>query len=190
MKTYLSLIAAAALALSACGQETPQQPAEQTPPAAASQESAPSAPASDVSAAPAAPATANVAEECKAVITGDDAMKFEPKEINIKSSCTDFAVVLKHTGKMPKAAMGHNVVISKAADKDAVLKDGAEAGVDKDYLKPNDERVVAATKMIGGGEEDTVVFAASKLAKGEDYAFYCTFPGHSAMMSGTVKLVD
>lgn len=187
MKTYLSLIAAAALALSACGQEAPQQPAEQTPPAAASQESTPPALASDASAAP---ATANVAEECKAIITGDDAMKFEPKEINIKSSCTDFAVVLKHTGKMPKAAMGHNVVISKAADKDAVLKDGAEAGVDKDYLKPNDERVVAATKMIGGGEEDTVVFAASKLAKGEDYAFYCTFPGHAAMMSGTVKLVD
>lgn len=201
MKIYLSLITAAALALSACGQDAPK-PAEQAPaaeapasPAAeapAAESSAPAAEAASGASAEAAPAADNAAaaDECKAVVSSDDAMKFDTAELNVKSSCQEFHVTLKHTGKTPKAAMGHNIVVAKAADKDGVLADGAAAGIDKDYLKEGDERVVAASKMIGGGEEDTFVVPVAKLEKGADYAFFCTFPGHSAMMSGVVKVVD
>lgn len=197
MKIYLSLITAA-LALSACGQEA-AKPADNAAPAAeqaapAASEAAPEAasPAAEAPAASAeaAPAAANVSEECKVVINSDDAMKFDTKEITLKSSCSTALLTLKHTGKMPKAAMGHNIVVTKAADKDGVLADGAAAGVDADYLKAGDERVVAATKMIGGGEEASVEIPVAKLEKGTEYAFFCSFPGHSAMMTGTLKVAD
>ena len=46
------------------------------------------------------------------------------------------------------------------------------------------------TKVIGGGESDSVTFDVSKLAAGQDYTYFCSFPGHFAMMKGTLKLVD
>ena len=195
MKMYLSLIAAAALSLSACDSK-PAAPAASSTPAAASEaapaasEAAPAAPASEAApaekTAEAAPAAGG---DCKATIDSDDAMKYDPKEITVPSSCKQFSITLKHNGKMPAAAMGHNVVIAKTADKDGVLADGAAAKIENNFVKPNDERVVAHTKLIGGGQEDTLTFDVSKLAAGEAYEYFCSFPGHYAMMNGklTVK---
>lgn len=183
MKTYLALIATA-LTLSACGgsESAPASNTQTTPSTTVSAPAASSAPVAALS-ADALPA------ECKVDVVSDDAMKFDTKEISIKSSCTDFAITLKHIGKMPKAAMGHNIVITAAADKAAVVADGVEAKLDNDYLKPNDSRVIAATKLIGGGESDTVVFKADKLKNGE-FEFFCSFPGHSSIMSGKIKWLD
>ena len=64
------------------------------------------------------------------------------------------------------------------------------AGLDNDYLKANDERVIAHTKVIGGGESDSVTFDVSKLQAGTPYEFFCSFPGHVALMKGELKLVD
>ena len=116
-------------------------------------------------------------------------MNYDPKEITVPSSCKQFSITLKHNGKLPAAAMGHNVVIAKTADKDGVLADGAAAKIENNFVKPNDERVVAHTKLIGGGQEDTLTFDVSKLAAGEAYEYFCSFPGHYAMMNGklTVK---
>ena len=207
MKIYLGLIAAAALTLTACGDNKPAQPAESASPAttaaasetaiasmAAASEAA-SAPAAASEAAPAAASTAAAAPaaaggECEAVIVSDDAMKFDPKEIQVKSSCKQYKITLKHEGKMPKSAMGHNVVLSKAADKDGVLADGQTAGEANNYVKAGDERVIAHTKLLNGGEQDSVTFDVSKLAKGEAYEYYCSFPGHYATMNGKLTLVD
>jgi len=41
-----------------------------------------------------------------------------------------------------------------------------------------------------GGEQDSVTFDVSKLAKGEAYEYYCSFPGHYATMNGKLTLVD
>ena len=210
MKIYLGLIAAAALTLTACGDNKPAQPAESASPAAtaaasetaaasmaAASEAAPaaSAPTAASGAAPAAASTAAAAPaaaggECEAVIVSDDAMKFDPKEIQVKSSCKQYKITLKHEGKMPKSAMGHNVVLSKAADKDGVLADGQTAGEANNYVKAGDERVIAHTKLLNGGEQDSVTFDVSKLAKGEAYEYYCSFPGHYATMNGKLTLVD
>ena len=177
MKIYLSLIeAASASEMAPAASEAAPTTAE---PAAAS-----AAPAATEAAAPAA------SGDCATEIVSDDAMKYEPKEITIKSSCKQYSITLKHAGKMPKSAMGHNIVIAKEADKDGVLADGATAGESNNYVKAGDERVVAHTKLIGGGETDTVTFDTSKLAKGEAYEFFCSFPGHYAMMNGKIKLAD
>lgn len=207
MKIYLGLIAAAALTLTACGDNKPAQPAESASPAAtaaasetaaasmAAASEAASAPTAASGAAPAAASTAAAAPaaaggECEAVIVSDDAMKFDPKEIQVKSSCKQYKITLKHEGKMPKSAMGHNVVVSKAADKDGILADGQTAGEANNYVKAGDERVIAHTKLLNGGEQDSVTFDVSKLAKGEAYEYYCSFPGHYATMNGKLTLVD
>jgi len=59
-----------------------------------------------------------------------------------------------------------------------VATDGMAAGIEKNYLKEDDARIIAHTKIIGAGEKDSVTFDVSKLAAGTDYAFFCSFPGH------------
>jgi azurin len=53
---------------------------------------------------------------------------------------------------------------------------------DTDYVPSGATEVIVHTKLIGGGQSDTIEFPAP--AKGV-YEFICTFPGHSAIMKGT-----
>ncbi len=131
-----------------------------------------------------------MAAQCDVTIEGNDAMQFNLKEIVVDKSCKEFTVNLKHTGKLKAAQMGHNWVLTKTADLDAVAKDGMAAGAASHYVKANDERVLAHTDVIGGGESTSVTFDVSKLAAGEAYSYFCSFPGHWAIMKGTLKLSD
>ena len=127
-----------------------------------------------------------LAAECKVTVDSTDQMSFDTKAIEIDKSCKTFTVELKHSGNLPKNVMGHNLVISKEADMQPIATDGLAAGIDKNYLKDGDERIIAHTKVIGAGEKDAVTFDVSKLKAGTDYAFFCSFPGHISMMKGTV----
>ena len=75
-----------------------------------------------------------------------------------------------------------------SAEHSAITADAIKAGAAADYLKADDARVIAHTKMIGGGESDSVTFPVSKLAAGESYVFFCSFPGHFALMKGTLTV--
>ena len=129
-----------------------------------------------------------MAAGCETVVESNDAMQFNVKNIDMPKSCKKFSVTLKHVGKMPKSAMGHNLVIAKTADMQGIANDGIPAGADKDYVKPADARVIAHTKLIGGGETASVTFAVNKLKAGDDYTFFCSFPGHSGIMKGALTL--
>jgi azurin len=128
------------------------------------------------------------AADCATTIEGNDAMQFNLKSIEVPSSCKDFTVTLKHTGKLAKNVMGHNWVLSSGADEAGINADGMSAGLDNNYIKPGDTRVIAHTKVVGGGESDSTTFAVSKLKAGESYAFFCSFPGHAALMKGTLTV--
>lgn len=128
------------------------------------------------------------AADCSVEIDGNDAMQFNKATMAIPASCKDFTVKLKHTGKLPKAAMGHNWVMTKTADMAGAVTDGAAAGLDKNYVKAGDTRVIAHTKVVGGGESDSVTFKTSALKAGEAYSYFCSFPGHSALMKGTLAM--
>ncbi len=128
------------------------------------------------------------AADCATEIDGNDAMQYNKASISVPASCTKFTVTLKHSGKLPKAAMGHNWVLSKTADMQGVIADGAAAGLAKNYVKDGDTRVLAHTKIIGGGESDSVTFATSALKSGGPYSYFCSFPGHAALMKGTLAL--
>lgn len=166
-------------------------PAAATPPPAASTSMPPAASTSAAAAASATPAAggekpAAVIKDCATTVQANDAMQYDVGSITIPASCSKFTINLKHTGKMAKTAMGHNVVIAKDADMQAVLADGMAAGATSDYVKAGDARVVAHTKLVGGGESASVSFATSKIKSGGPYDFFCSFPGHAAMMKGSI----
>ena len=83
------------------------------------------------------------AADCAATVEANDAMQFNQKSIEVPKTCKQFTVTLKHTGKLPKAAMGHNWVLAATADEAGINADGAKAGAASDYLKPGDTRVIA-----------------------------------------------
>jgi azurin len=124
---------------------------------------------------------------CKVEIAGTDQMQFDKKEIVIAPDCTQVELTLKHSGKLAAQVMGHNWVLTKTADVAGAANDGMGAGLPKHYVKDGDARVIAHTKVVGGGQSDTVKFPTSKLTKGGAYTYFCSFPGHSAIMKGTLK---
>ncbi|GAB2521243.1 azurin [Lysobacter humi (ex Lee et al. 2017)] len=128
------------------------------------------------------------AAECKATLDSNDAMQFTTKAITVPKSCKTFTVTLRHVGKLPATVMGHNFVLGKTADIAAIATDGMKAGVAANYVKAGDARVVASSKVIGGGQSTTVTIPVAKLKAGESYTYACTFPGHSSIMRGTLTV--
>ncbi len=126
---------------------------------------------------------------CEFTIEVGDTMEYKVegtvvKEMVVEKSCPEVSVTLNHTGNLPEVAMGHNWVIAETADMQGVATDGMAAGLDNDYIKPGDERVLAATEVIGGGESTTMSFSTDALKAGGDYKFFCSFPGHYTVMQG------
>ena len=126
------------------------------------------------------------AKTCDVSIGASDSMAFSSKTI-AAADCSEIKLTLKHTGKLPKAAMGHNLVISADTDMKKVIDAAMKSGPAKDY-SPGTDNVIAATKLLGTGESDTITIDTKKFKKGTKYKFYCTFPGHSAIMQGDVTL--
>ncbi|MEE7546244.1 azurin [Xanthomonas sp. Kuri4-1] len=127
------------------------------------------------------------ARSCAVTIAGNDQMKFDQSAIKLAPDCSEVKLTLKHTGKLAAAAMGHNWVLTKTADFQAVANAGIRASLADSYLPKGDPRVLAHTPVIGGGESTTITFPTAKLAKGGAYTFFCSFPGHWAMMKGTLS---
>jgi azurin len=126
-------------------------------------------------------------DACKLEISGNDQMQYDKKELAVPASCKQVALTLHHTGQLPAAAMGHDWVLVNTPDLAAVANAGMGAGLASNYVTPGDKRVLAATKVVGGGQSDTVTFSTAGLKAGGDYSFLCTFPGHNALMRGKFK---
>lgn len=126
------------------------------------------------------------ATNCSTKIEGNDMLRYNKSSIQVPKTCKDFTVTLDNVGSMPRSVMGHNVVIAPKADEDAIINDGFKAGLDHDYVKPNDDRVIASTKLIGGGETTSTTFKVSALKPGVAYSFFCTCPGHASLMKGSI----
>ena len=121
-------------------------------------------------------------KEIKIILNSDDLMRFDKNMLLVQSG-QKITLTLNHTGKMDKLIMGHNFVLLK---KDVDVMAFAEKAVlakNNEYI-PEGEEVIVYTKLLGGGESDTITFDAPE--KGY-YTFLCTFPGHWGLMKG--KLV-
>lgn len=134
-------------------------------------------------------ANAAQANECELTITGNDSMRFDKKEMSVPASCDEVTVTLIHSGKLGEKVMGHNWVLSKASDMQSIVQKGMSAGMENEYV-PDSEAVIAATEVIGGGEKTSVTFSTDGMSADTDYKFYCTFPGHSAIMQGNFVIKE
>lgn len=137
-----------------------------------------------------AAAPAAFGAECSVKLEANDRMQFNLDTIEVSKSCEEFTITLKHVGELARNVMGHNVVISATEYMEDVNRDGMQAGLENNYIKPNDPRVIAHTKVIGGGETASLTFDPAMLKQDVPYSFFCSFPGHAALMNGVVKLVE
>src|SRR4051812_37956590 len=103
------------------------------------------------------------AKTCEIDIAGNDAMQFDKKELVVAPDCTDVKLTLKHTGKLPKSAMGHNWILTAPGDLQALTGVATAAGPANDYVPKGDQRVLAAASLVGGGETTTVTFKLADL---------------------------
>ncbi|CAN7550743.1 azurin [Pseudoxanthomonas sp. LjRoot143] len=123
---------------------------------------------------------------CAVTIEATDMMSFNLKTIRVPGDCAQLRVVLQHVGRMPAQAMGHNWVLTETRHHREVGLAGGRMKLADDFLPRNDARVLAHTPVIGGGQTTEVVFPTSRLRKGGDYTFFCSFPGHWNMMKGVL----
>lgn len=124
------------------------------------------------------------AADCEVTVDSNDKMRFDTDRIEMDAGCEEFTVKLTHSGSMAENVMGHNWVLTLEEDVQGVVQDGMAAGLEEEYVKPDDERVIAHTEIIGGGEETSITFDTSDLSKDASYQFFCSFPGHSSLMKG------
>ena len=127
------------------------------------------------------------ADPCKMTIESNDAMQYNMHEMVVPSSCTEVEVSLRHSGQLAAKVMGHDWVLARESDMSAIVNAGMAAGFKHGYLPENDKRIIAATKIVGGGESTTIKFSTSLLQEGIRYVFFCTSPGHSSIMHGAFR---
>ena len=125
--------------------------------------------------------------DCTFTLHAGDTPSWDAANIDVPSACEKFTIKLVHTGQMPRWIMGHNVVVTKVGEVDAVERAGIGAGPYRSYVEPSDKRVVARSKLAGGSETVSASFDTAKL-RGGHYAYFCTFPGHLKGMRGTLTL--
>lgn len=121
-------------------------------------------------------------KEIKIILNSDDLMRFDKNMLLVQSG-QKITLTLNHTGKMDKSIMGHNFVLLKKDVDVIAFAEKAVLAKNNEYIPEGDE-VIVYTKLLGGGESDTITFDAPE--KGY-YTFLCTFPGHWGLMKG--KLV-
>jgi azurin len=128
--------------------------------------------------------SAAMADTCQLNINATDLMRFEQQTLQVEPRCTAVEVTLHHVGKLAANAMGHDWVLTKTADIAAVANAGISAGLANSFQKPGDTRILASTKIIGGGESSTVRFSTAQLEPGTSYSYFCSAPGHFSVMKG------
>ena len=134
-------------------------------------------------------ATSVFANNCEIKIEGSDMMKYDVAEITLDTSCDQTKISLKHAGKLPINAMGHNVVIVEEKNLSKITQQiNFSLGVEKGYL-PESEDIIFISAMVGGGNTTELEMDISKLDKTKSYVFFCSFPGHWALMRGKIKII-
>ena len=112
-------------------------------------------------------------------LNSNDQMKFDRKIIKVNSN-QKVTLTLNHNGRFPASSMGHNFVLIKN-DVDVNAYALKAAGARNSEYIPEGEDELAYTKMLGGGESDTITFDAPEPGT---YIFICSFPGHYQLMMG------
>ena len=179
-KLFFIPAVATVLFLASCGGGGDTTATEtETPAATEAPAAAADAPGSDI------PGIADVPVTDHIELEGMDDMKYNKDLFKIKAG-QQVKLTFKNVGKLPKEAMGHNVVILKeGTDVNAFalegLKEKANEYIPQSAEMKND--IIAHTKLLGPGESDTITFTITEPGV---YTYICTFPGHHGTMHGQI----
>lgn len=167
--------------------ETPA-PGVPISPAPAAAAPAPAAGAPAGAAAPAAaaaapaPAATGPAQEVTIKPDPSNPLAYDLKAITVKAGQP---VKLTFNNTHPTLPQPHNFVLGKAGVDKAKMLGIATAGMtqpDKGFI-PESTDILAHTNLIQPNQSETIEFVVP--APG-DYNYICTFPGHGALMNGTL----
>ena len=120
-----------------------------------------------------------VPKEISIELSSSDNMLFDKKFIYVNSR-QKITLTLNHTGQVDKKIMGHNLNKKKKGVDVTDYATRAMSARDNEYIAEGDD-AIAYTKIIGGGQSDTIIFDAPQ--KGS-YTYICSFPGHYGIMRG------
>lgn len=98
----------------------------------------------------------------------------------------ELRITLRTVSNMPPQAMSHNLALLEMGTDGQAFANAALQHRDNEYISPDyEDRVIAATAMLGNGESDTITFNAP--SEPGEYTYICSFPGHySGGMVGTL----
>lgn len=133
------------------------------------------------------PSLSIFADSAQITISGNDTMQFDLKSFEVKAG-QKVELTFKNVGKIPKIAMGHNlVVLKKGISAVAFGQKAMGAGANATNALPESVKgdTIASTKLLGPDENETITFTAPETG---DYEYVCTFPGHFALMRGIMKV--
>jgi azurin len=121
----------------------------------------------------------------KVEVTVNDQIRYSAKTIDAKVG-VPIEITLRHTGKIPKANMSHNMVILKPGSMVAMISARCVGAKDKNYVADDAETkaaVVVASPQLGPGESYVLRFTPTQAG---EYPFLCTYPGHFGEMNGVI----
>jgi azurin len=170
---------AAMMFLASCGGDKPAETTENT------STTTTEAPTTAPTEAPGAdiPGIKDVVVTDHIVIDGMDDMKYDKTLFKIKAG-QDVKLTMKNIGKLPAAAMSHNVVILAQGTDVQAFGEAAVTAPKPDHLPASMATdIIAHTKMLAAGESDTITF---NIKEPGVYDFICTFPGHFGSMKGKI----
>jgi azurin len=113
-------------------------------------------------------------------MTGNDQMQYNITEFKVKAGQT-VKLTMTNIGKLPKVAMGHNVVVLKAGVNMIEFAVAANQAPPEYIPEARKDDMIAHTKLLGPDESETIEFTAPAAGS---YDYLCTFPGHFAIMKG------
>ena len=121
-------------------------------------------------------ATSVFASNCEIKIEGSDMMKYDVAEITLDTSCEQTKISLKHAGKLPINAMGHNVVIVEEKNLSKITQQiNFSLGVEKGYL-PDSEDIIFISAMVGGGDPPNWKWIFQNWTRPRVMSFSAAFP--------------
>jgi azurin len=118
------------------------------------------------------------------VVIGCDAdlLAYDVKEISVPAGAS---IQITFRNDAPTSQVYHNLLVVMPGTAMDVARRGVEVGYDVGWV-PDIPEVLAATRLLKPGEEDTITFVAP-LEPG-DYPYICTVPGHCPAMSGVLRV--
>ena len=121
-------------------------------------------------------ATNVFASNCEIKIEGSDMMKYDVAEITLDTSCEQTKISLKHAGKLPINAMGHNVVIVEEKNLSKITQQiNFSLGVEKGYL-PESEDIIFISAMVGGEIPPNWKWICQNSTNPRVMSFFAAFP--------------